>query len=116
MGSKVNPIIFRLYITREPDSDWYGSSLVYPIKFQSDLLIKRFIKNTLYRRGYLIAKSAIQTYLLHTKIYVQVHPLYPSRKKPLKKRNKYFYKYLRLKEGEGTPLMHLKKNDFIAKT
>ena len=51
MGQKINPIGFRLGITKEHASCWYADSRQYPTQLQEDHVIRQFIEKTLNNAG-----------------------------------------------------------------
>lgn len=51
MGQKINPIGFRLGITKEHASCWYADARQYPAQLQEDHVIRQFIEKTLNNAG-----------------------------------------------------------------
>jgi small subunit ribosomal protein S3 len=47
MGQKVNPIGFRLGITREWTSKWYASTKNFPSHVYTDFQVREFLKKRL---------------------------------------------------------------------
>ena len=45
MGQKVNPIGFRLAVTKDWRSKWYATGKDYAAKLHEDLKIRKFIKD-----------------------------------------------------------------------
>ena len=45
MGQKVNPIGFRLAVTKDWRSKWYATGKDYATKLHEDLKIRKFIKD-----------------------------------------------------------------------
>ena len=58
MGQKVNPICFRLGITRTCDSRWYVNKSDYAVFLHEDIELRRLIKRKYYHAG--IAKIEIE--------------------------------------------------------
>ncbi|MEM1238960.1 MAG: 30S ribosomal protein S3 [Cyanobacteria bacterium P01_H01_bin.26] len=51
MGQKINPIGFRLGITKEHASCWYADARQYPSQLQEDHIIRQYIEKTLNNAG-----------------------------------------------------------------
>lgn len=51
MGQKVNPRGLRLGIVEQWETNWYASTKDYPTLLMEDLLIRKYLKNNLYRAG-----------------------------------------------------------------
>jgi len=84
MAHKVNPMIFRLNVTRKTNSEWFAVHNDYPLKLHYDLLINRFFKNISEQYKFLFEKCQIKEYLGKLELIVYIHP-YAFRKKKQKK-------------------------------
>lgn len=73
MGQKVNPIGFRLGVTRTWDSRWYAKRDYHKL-LQEDLHLRRFLKGKLYNAG--IAKIEIER--AANKVKINVHTARPG--------------------------------------
>lgn len=51
MGQKVNPRGFRLGITEEWDTTWYAENSNYSKFLQEDIIVRKYLKNHLYKAG-----------------------------------------------------------------
>ena len=51
MGQKVNPIAFRLAVSKDWRSKWYASGKDYTDKLHEDLAIRGYLKNKLQNAG-----------------------------------------------------------------
>ena len=73
MGQKVNPIGFRLGITKTWDSRWFGRK-EFPDLVYEDRLIRRFLKKKLYHAG--ISKIEIER--AANKVKIIIHTARPG--------------------------------------
>ena len=90
MAHKVNPMIFRLNVTRKTNSEWFAVHNDYPLKLHYDLLINRFFKNISEQYKFLFEKCQIKEYLGKLELIVYIHP-YAFRKKKTKKMFYFIY-------------------------
>ena len=67
MGQKINPIGFRLGITKTWDSKWYAEA-DYAKLLHEDLAIRKFLKKRLYSSG--VSKIEIERAANKTKINI----------------------------------------------
>ncbi len=74
MGQKVNPIGFRLGITRTWDSRWYANKKDFPALLAEDMKLRGFLKEKLYGAG--IARIEIER--AATKVKINVHTARPG--------------------------------------
>ncbi len=74
MGQKVNPIGFRLGITRTWNSKWYADKKEYAPLLEEDLGIQRFIKKTLRHAGI----SKIEVERAAQKVRMTIHASRPG--------------------------------------
>src|SRR3954447_15180564 len=74
MGQKVNPIGFRLGITRTWDSRWYASKKDFPALLAEDLKLREFLKQKLYGAGI----SRIEIERAANKVKINVHTARPG--------------------------------------
>jgi small subunit ribosomal protein S3 len=58
MGQKVNPIGFRLAVTKDWRSKWYAPAKEYPEFLHSDLLVRKYLKKKLFSAA--LAKIVIE--------------------------------------------------------
>lgn len=68
MGQKVNPIAFRLGISRNWDARWYARK-DFAKKLAGDLKIRKFIKDTLYQAG--IASVLIERFTKRIRVTIE---------------------------------------------
>lgn len=68
MGQKVNPIAFRLGITRDWDARWYAKK-DFAKKLAGDLKIRNFIKTRLYHAG--IASILIERFTKRVRVTIE---------------------------------------------
>ena len=73
MAHKVNPIAFRLNISRKTNSEWFSINN-YPLKLHYDLLINRFFNNISEQYKFLFEKCKIKEYLGILELRVFIHP------------------------------------------
>ncbi len=74
MGQKVNPIGFRLGITRTWDSRWYASKKDFPALLAEDMKLRGYLKEKLYGAG--IARIEIER--AANKVKINVHTARPG--------------------------------------
>lgn len=74
MGRKVNPIGFRLKVTREHDARWYAEKQRYTELLQEDFAIRRYIKKEAARAG--VSRIEIERY--PNQLVVTVHTARPG--------------------------------------
>ena len=89
MAHKVNPIGFRLNVSRKTNSEWFSTNN-YPLKLHYDLLINRFFNNISEQYKFLFEKCKIKEYLGVLELRVFIHP-YAFRRK---RQNKTFILFL----------------------
>ena len=71
MGQKVNPIGFRLGITRTWDSIWYEDKKAYTKNLHEDLEIKKYIKKNKEQKDKM--RFIIFSLVLMTKIKIKIY-------------------------------------------
>lgn len=74
MGQKVNPVGFRLGITRSWDSRWYATKKDFPALLAEDTKLRGFLKEKLYGAG--IARIEIER--AASKVKINVHTARPG--------------------------------------
>ncbi len=74
MGRKVNPIGFRLDITREHDARWYAEKERYKELLQEDFTIRRYVKKEAERAG--VSRLEIERY--PNQVQVTIHTARPG--------------------------------------
>jgi small subunit ribosomal protein S3 len=74
MGQKVNPIGFRLGITRDWTSKWYASTKNFPAHLHADYLVREFLKKRLVEASV----SRIQIERAARKINITIHTARPG--------------------------------------
>ena len=74
MGQKVNPIGFRLGITRSWDSRWYANKRDFATLLAEDMKLRTFLKSKLYAAG--IARIEIER--AANKVKINVHTARPG--------------------------------------
>jgi len=75
MGQKVNPVGFRVGITRPWESRWFANEREYPKFLHEDIKIRRFLKEKLYAAG--VSKIRIERAANKAKVYI--HAAKPGR-------------------------------------
>lgn len=68
MGQKINPIGFRVGITRPWESKWFASEREYPRFLHEDIKIRRFLKEKLFAAG--VSKIRIERAANKAKVYI----------------------------------------------
>lgn len=74
MGQKVNPIGFRLGITRDWTSKWYASTKNFPAHVYTDFLVREFLKKKLVEASI----SRIQIERAARKVNITIHTARPG--------------------------------------
>ena len=74
MGQKVNPIGFRLGITRDWTSKWYASTKNFPSHVYTDLLVREFLKKKLVEASV----SRVQIERAARKVNITIHTARPG--------------------------------------
>jgi small subunit ribosomal protein S3 len=74
MGQKVNPIGFRLGITRDWTSKWYASTKNFPAHVYTDFLVREFLKKRLVEASV----SRIQIERAARKVNITIHTARPG--------------------------------------
>ena len=74
MGQKVNPIGFRLGITRDWTSKWYASTKNFPAHVYTDFLVREFLKKKLVEASV----SRVQIERAARKVNITIHTARPG--------------------------------------
>ena len=74
MGQKVNPIGFRLGITRTWNSRWYAEKREYPVLLEEDLKLQKYIKTRMKHAGI----SLVEVERAAQKVKVTIHSSRPG--------------------------------------
>jgi small subunit ribosomal protein S3 len=74
MGQKVNPIGFRLGITRDWSSKWYANTRNFPAHIYTDHLVREFLKKKLAEASV----SRVQIERAARKVNITIHTARPG--------------------------------------